>query len=77
MKHLEMTMKVVEDRSAPLMMTEKNLPGMCCCTCCCSCCVTVGDGNSPSPSSNIEQGVGGGAAKMEKAAVAGELLTHC
>lgn len=46
MKTLELTMKVVEDRSAPLMFTEKNLPGMCCCTCCCSCCVTIGDNNS-------------------------------
>ncbi|MCK9300238.1 MAG: hypothetical protein PHT87_05765 [Bacteroidales bacterium] len=45
MKTLEMTMKVVEDRSAPLMLTERNLPGMCCCTCCCSCCFGTGEGS--------------------------------
>ncbi len=45
MKTLEMTMKVVEDRSAPLMLTERNLPGMRCCTCCCSCCFGTGSGS--------------------------------
>ncbi|HNZ80473.1 MAG: hypothetical protein KBB20_02630 [Bacteroidales bacterium] len=50
MKTLEMTMKVVEDRSAPLMLTERNLPGMCCCTCCCSCCFGTGEGNGGSSS---------------------------
>lgn len=45
MKNLEFTMKVIEDRSAPLMFTERNLPGMCCCSCCCSCCFSTGGGS--------------------------------
>lgn len=44
MKTLALTMKVVEDRSAPMMFTEKNLPGACCCTCCC--CFTFGSSGS-------------------------------
>ncbi len=46
MKQLELTMKVIEDRSAPMMLTEKNLPGFCCCTCCCSCCLNLGESNT-------------------------------
>lgn len=44
MKTLELTMKVVEDRSAPMMFTEKNLPGACCCSCCC--CITINFGDN-------------------------------
>lgn len=52
MKTLELTMQVVEDRSAPMMFTEKNLPGACCCTCCC--CITIGlKGNTTGASTTI------------------------
>ena len=46
-------MKIVEDRSAPLMLTEKNLPGFCCCTCSCSCCFTTGTGSGGSSNASL------------------------
>lgn len=46
MKKIELTMRVIEDRSAPLLLTEKNLPGACCCSCCC--CFTIGGGTAGS-----------------------------
>lgn len=38
MKKLNLSIQAVEDRTAPVMFTERNLPGFCCCSCCCSCC---------------------------------------
>lgn len=38
MKKLVLKIEAVEDRTAPIMFTERNLPGSCCCTCCCCCC---------------------------------------
>lgn len=38
MKKLVLKIEAVEDRTAPIMFTERNLPGACCCTCCCCCC---------------------------------------
>lgn len=38
MKKFNLSIQTVEDRTAPAMFTERNLPGMCCCSCCCSCC---------------------------------------
>ena len=46
MKKIEMTMHVIEDRNAPLLLTEKNLPGACCCSCCC--CANIGSGTGGS-----------------------------
>lgn len=53
MKTLEMTMKVVEDRSAPMMFTEKNLPGACCCTCCCCFTFNSGSGTTTGASTTL------------------------
>lgn len=40
MKKLILKIDAVEDRTAPIMFSERNLPGACCCTCCCCCCST-------------------------------------
>lgn len=45
MEKLVLRIEAVEDRTAPIMFTERNLPGACCCTCCCCCCGTTDAAN--------------------------------
>ena len=55
MEKLKLTIETVEDRSAPVIFTERDLPGFCCCSCCC--CITIGgDGGNTTTGTNESLG---------------------
>ncbi|BDD12299.1 hypothetical protein FUAX_47310 (plasmid) [Fulvitalea axinellae] len=46
-RKLDISISVIENRSAPIANTDdRNLPAACCCCCCCSCCFAAGTGGN-------------------------------